>query len=243
MSITSQPIVDDRLNISVKFSALNMTMLHEDQVNERAGRSAERLLAQNARYKLRIVYNYLGIARRYPLEVGLVLLVRMGGVSAENSCLPVQSGLGLRMAGWGNFPSHLGKNSTKFIMLSLSKNTSRLVILRTAVSVSCTMPITGRFDCGVMICRGTIINSETSARVSTDCGKCKFISSPSKSALYGVVQLKFMRNVDHGNTLTLWPIMLILCKVGCRLNTIKSPSIMCLSTTYPYCSVKSLVLG
>ena len=81
-------------------------------------------------------------------------------------------------------------------------NMSRWVILRTAVSVSCTMPMTGRLDCGVIIWRGAIMSSLTSARVSTYCGKCKFISSPSKSALYGVVQLRFMRNVDQGSTLT-----------------------------------------
>ena len=37
-----------------------------------------------------------------------------------------------------------------------------------------------------------IINSET---VEIDCGACIFISSPSKSALYGGVTLTFRRNV------------------------------------------------
>ena len=147
-----------------------------------------------------------------------------------NSCLPVQRALGFRIAGWGRRPSHLGKKRIIFIRCSLSMNTSLLVIFLTAVRVSCTIPMTGRLDCGVMICLGTIMISDTSARVSTDCGKCRFISSPSKSALYGVVQLRFIRKVDQGSTLTRWPIIDILCKVGCRLNTIKSPSIICLST-------------
>lgn len=42
--------------------------------------------------------------------------------------------------------------------------------------------------------------------------------------------LKLSRNVDHGKTLTLCPIILILCKVGCRLNMMTSLSTMCLST-------------
>ncbi len=74
--------------------------------------------------------------------------------------------------------------------LTLSKKTSLLVNLRTAVSVSCTIPMTGLLDCGVTIIRGTMASSWISARVSRDCGKCRFISSPSKSALYGVVTLE-----------------------------------------------------
>lgn len=37
-------------------------------------------------------------------------------------------------------------------------------------------------------------------------------------------------NVDQGSTFTLWPIIDILCNVGCRLNTITSPSLMWRST-------------
>lgn len=83
--------------------------------------------------------------------------------------------------------------------------TSLLVIILTAHKVSCTIPITGLLACGVISCLrenrkkiqikffvnyklnkdylGTIAISSISARVSKDCGKCKFISSPSKSAL------------------------------------------------------------
>ena len=72
------------------------------------------------------------------------------GMMREKSCLPVHKGLGLRMAGVGIFPSHEGRNISRFIICSLSMNTSLFVILRTAVSVSCTMPMTGLFDCGEM---------------------------------------------------------------------------------------------
>ena len=75
-------------------------------------------------------------------------------------------------------------------VLTFSRNVSRFVIFRTAHSVSCTMPMTGRLACGVMIMRGTDANSLISARVSSDWARWRFISSPSKSALYGVVTLK-----------------------------------------------------
>ena len=75
-------------------------------------------------------------------------------------------------------------------MSTFSRNTSRLVILLTAVSVSWTMPMTGLLACGVTIIRGTAASWLISARVSSVWAKCRFISSPSKSALYGVVTLQ-----------------------------------------------------
>lgn len=73
------------------------------------------------------------------------------GMMSVNNCFPVQSGFGLMIAGTGSFPSQVGKNMTRVIMSSFVKKTSLFVILRTAVSVSCTIPMTGLFDCGVMI--------------------------------------------------------------------------------------------
>lgn len=119
--------------------------------------------------------------------------------------------------------------------------------LQQAVSESCTIPITGLLDCGVRMFLWTIMSSPISALVSKLWGTWRFISSPSKSALYGVVtlekaqdkisinrqtqgHLRFNLNVDQGNILTRWPIIDILCRVGCRLKTMRSSSIMCLST-------------
>lgn len=73
---------------------------------------------------------------------------------------------------------------------TFSRNTSLFVNLLTAIKESCTIPMTGLFDCGVTMFLGTIMISVISARASRDWGTCKFISSPSKSALYGVVTLK-----------------------------------------------------
>lgn len=85
-------------------------------------------------------------------------------------------------------------------IFTFSRNTSLLVIFLTAVSVSCTIPMTGLLAWGVMIIRGVTWRFSISARVSMLWGTCKFISSPSKSALYGDVTDKFIRKVDQGNT-------------------------------------------
>ena len=93
----------------------------------------------------------------------------------------------------------------------------------------------------IVLCGGGQEESDcTSARVPSDWGTCKFISSPSKSALYGDVTLRFMRKVDQGSTLTRWPIMDILCSVGCRLKMMTSSSCRCRSTTYPGCRFESI---
>lgn len=122
------------------------------------------------------------------------------GMIMENNCLPVQRHFGFTMAGVGILPSQLGKCISKSIRRGSSMKISLFVIIRTAVNVSWTMPITGLLACGVINCLGTMAISLISARVSSDWGKCKFISSPSKSALYGVVTDKFIRNVDQGRT-------------------------------------------
>lgn len=88
-----------------------------------------------------------------------------------------------------------GEHEVSFLF-TFSMRVSLLVIFRHPSSVSCTIPMTGLFDCGETMHFGTIINSRTSALVSNDWGTCIFISSPSKSALYGEVTDKFNRKVE-----------------------------------------------
>lgn len=76
----------------------------------------------------------------------------------------------------------------------------------------------------------TAMISENSAFASGDCGTCMFISSPSKSALYGDVTLRLSRKVEYGRIRTLWHIIDILCRDGWRLNRTRSPFCRCLST-------------
>ena len=112
------------------------------------------------------------------------------GKSSEKHWRPVHL---LVLYGSGNSAS-----SIHIIMLNisaLSKKTPSCVSIHEDNKVSWTIPMIGLLDCGVMIFLATAINSWASARDSCVCRACKFISSPSKSALYGVVQLKFNRNV------------------------------------------------
>ena len=80
---------------------------------------------------------------------------------------------------------------------TFSMKASRLVMRLTAVSVSWMMPMTGLLACGVINMRGVLASCEISARVSNDCAMCRFISSPSKSALYGVVQLRHNQTHEY----------------------------------------------
>ena len=63
--------------------------------------------------------------------------------SAAPTCLPVHSGVGLRMAGMGTVPSQSSRFMMMFMNTSLGMNESRLVMRRAPSSVSCTMPMTG----------------------------------------------------------------------------------------------------
>mmetsp|Transcript_60051 Transcript_60051/g.190768 ORF Transcript_60051/g.190768 Transcript_60051/m.190768 type:complete len:303 (-) Transcript_60051:1662-2570(-) len=113
----------------------------------------------------------------------LVLRRFTWGMMRLKTCLPVHSGVGLRMAGIGTRPSNSSSHIIMFMKRSFSMNVSRLVICRHPRRVSCTMPITGLFACGETTILGTIMSSMHSARVSHVCATCMFISSPSKSAL------------------------------------------------------------
>mmetsp|Transcript_29972 Transcript_29972/g.47824 ORF Transcript_29972/g.47824 Transcript_29972/m.47824 type:complete len:221 (+) Transcript_29972:2272-2934(+) len=125
------------------------------------------------------------------------------GMMMDRICLPVHNGCGRRMAGIGMIPSHvLSRYMSRLNTSSRLKNWSRFVNFMHPNSASCTIPITGAFLCGVTICVCTLANSINSALAFSDCGTCKFISSPSKSALYGEVTDKLMRNVDHGKITT-----------------------------------------
>jgi hypothetical protein len=113
------------------------------------------------------------------------------GVNMENTCLPVHRGVylpgrplvGFITAGRGRWPFHGVIHSARFIIRSRSMNTSRRVNKREPSRVSCTMPMTGRLDCAVMMRRGTTMFSLASAMAGSVCTACRFISSPSKSAL------------------------------------------------------------
>ena len=94
----------------------------------------------------------------------------MRGSSSEKTCLPVQSGFGLRMAGVGSWPSSSSPRTSihmlRFIRSSWLMKVSRRVSSMQPSSESCTRPMVGLFDCGFISCCGTSMSSLISAIVS-----------------------------------------------------------------------------
>ena len=91
---------------------------------------------------------------------------------------------------------------------------------------------------GLIICHGTAAKFFNSDSLSISCGIWRFISSPSKSALYGLVSPTFILKVSPWyKILTIWHIIDNLWRVGWRLNKTPSPSIICLCTLSPFCSL------
>ena len=84
---------------------------------------------------------------------------------------------------------------------------------------------------GERMCSSTFIRTFASARASWLWSTWRFISSPSKSALYGGQSHRLNRKVLCGRIRTKWAIMLIRWSEGCRLNSTMSPSRSWRSTT------------
>lgn len=145
-------------------------------------------------------------------------------------CFPVQRGVGLSIAGGGILPSKVGIHINNCITSFLVKKLSHIVNNMIPTRASYTIPMTGSLLFGETICLGICMISLASAFVSNDWGTNIFISSPSKSALYGVVTERLSLNVDQGKTLTLCPMIDILCNEGCQLKSTKSSLSRCLST-------------
>ena len=110
----------------------------------------------------------------------------------ENICFPVHNTvpgcpgfflLGFMIAGWGTFPPHGVIHSTSLYTMSRLRNTSRFVNRREPSSVSCTMPITGRFPCAVMIRRGTAMSSCASAIAGSVWRACRFICGSERAVM------------------------------------------------------------
>ena len=132
---------------------------------------------------------------------------------------------------WSFFEGGGGERCVFPFFLSLS------LLLPSSLSLlflTCTIPMTGLFACGDTMFLGTAMIAIASALASGVCGTCMFISSPSKSALYGDVTLRLRRKVECGRMRTRWPIIDILCSEGWRLNSTMSPFWRWRSTRKPY---------
>ena len=87
-----------------------------------------------------------------------------------------------------------------------------------------TNPMMGLLFWGEMIWFFTPSSSSISVQLAAVVPTCRFISSPSKSALYALVQHRGSRKDSPLRSSTLCPIMDGLCREGCLLNTTGSPS-------------------
>ncbi len=106
---------------------------------------------------------------------------------------------------------------------------SRCVSRNDPVMWSWMPPMTGPPNLGDRMCSWTLIRIFASALASSLCSTCRFISSPSKSALYGGQTHRLNLKVLSGMTRTACAIMDMRCSDGCLLNSTMSPSIRCLS--------------
>mmetsp|Transcript_9760 Transcript_9760/g.36204 ORF Transcript_9760/g.36204 Transcript_9760/m.36204 type:complete len:246 (+) Transcript_9760:3709-4446(+) len=161
-----------------------------------------------------------------------------GRIKIEKICFPVQSSTGFTIAGVGRSTESNASPimDTHCPTIARSMNTSFPVIKYELVMKSCVAAtrISPFFGVHKLLC--TAMSSTASARASSVCGQWMFISSPSKSALYGVHTHSLKRSVRHGMTRARCAMMDILCSDGWRLNSRTSPSFRCLSTTSPYAS-------
>jgi len=156
-------------------------------------------------------------------------MLRSFGRMVENRSFPAQYSLP---------PSTVGSGSLLFPILermdrvcALSKRGFMYVNWNMPVMWSWMAPMIGPPNLGDRMCSCTFIRMCASALASSLCRTCRFISSPSKSALYGGQTQRFRRKVFPGMTFTTWAIMDMRCREGCLLNRTTSPSIRCLSTT------------
>mmetsp|Transcript_19776 Transcript_19776/g.62921 ORF Transcript_19776/g.62921 Transcript_19776/m.62921 type:complete len:220 (-) Transcript_19776:1382-2041(-) len=161
-----------------------------------------------------------------------------GRTSTLNTCLPVQSSMGLRTVGDGrsmaSMPSPIMEQS--IANCARSTNTSLDVMRKAEVRKSWLAAISTSPFLGVARLACTPMRWMASALASSVCGRCRFISSPSKSALYGLHTHSLKRNVLQGITRARCAMMDILCREGWRLKSTTSPSSRCRSTTSPMLS-------
>ncbi|SCZ97975.1 BZ3500_MvSof-1268-A1-R1_Chr7-3g09656 [Microbotryum saponariae] len=109
----------------------------------------------------------------------------LGRMSTLNTCFPVHKRCGLMIVGGGR--SMCRSASWRYEQICTNscrlKNVSRRVMRKQPVIKSCVAAMMGSPLRGVTRLRLMFINWNASVRASSVCGTCKFISSPSKSAL------------------------------------------------------------
>jgi hypothetical protein len=159
----------------------------------------------------------------------------VGRSSTVKICLPVHISTGLMMAGGGS--STASAASPRYAASRANCERVRKTPCRVStyapVRKSCVAATTISPLRGVTRFSSTPSSSSDSARASSVCGRCRFISSPSKSALYGAHTHSLKRNVRPDMTRARCAMIDSLCSDGCRLKSTTSPSVRWRSTTSP----------
>lgn len=115
---------------------------------------------------LRINIESLTVGSASPSLYSLFLICKLiSGTSIERICLPVQSTLGLKTAGYGNLPSNSSTYIMRFMTSALFKKVSLLVKSLMPSKVSITNPRQGLLDWGEMIWFLTFMSYLVSAMV------------------------------------------------------------------------------
>ncbi len=124
------------------------------------------------------------------------------GKNNEKSCFPVYAGPSLVLVpGFGSSPEY-PPNMARFENSWTVNTVSSFVRRYAPVTKSLNAPIIGPPYLGEINWSWTLIRRIASALASSLCGTCRFISSPSKSALYGGQTDGCNLNVLPGRTLT-----------------------------------------
>eukprot|EP00659_Diplonema_papillatum_P008562 gene8561-biopygen8550 len=150
-------------------------------------------------------------------------------------CFPVHSSIGLSTAGEGSSKATPGSNMCDRVdeAWALDRKQFFRVSRYPPVRKSCVAAIIGSPWRAEIMLRAVDIRMAHSARASSVCGRWMFISSPSKSALYGAQQHSLNRKVRYGRTRARWHIIEIRCSDGCLLKITQSPLIRWRSTMSP----------
>mmetsp|Transcript_9614 Transcript_9614/g.20488 ORF Transcript_9614/g.20488 Transcript_9614/m.20488 type:complete len:225 (-) Transcript_9614:1184-1858(-) len=172
-----------------------------------------------------------------------ILVLALGRTRQLNSCLPVHSSMGLRMAGVGMSTTSPASDmyDTSRLNSERVRNLSLTVIRYAHVKKSWVAAIMISPFLGVHRLLTLPMSCSASARASSVWGRCRFISSPSKSALKGEQAHSLKRSVRQGRTLALKAMMEMRCREGWRLKSTTSPSSRCRSTMKPTLSSAAIL--
>ena len=163
------------------------------------------------------------------------------GSRSDTSCFPVQYGAWAAASkpaagGTSVFPGSLYRTTPMHCCICrLVSRVAARVMSMAPTRASCTKLRHGALVWGFMTFRDTAMSSRASASAGKLCRMCRFISSPSQSALYGPMTPRGTQNASPATRFNRCAMNDSLCRDGWRLKHPTSPSNRCRSTMSPVC--------